>query len=328
MKEKLIIVGAGISGIYSAYLLKDKYDITIIEARDRVGGRILTINEFDLGASWIWKHQKNILKLIDTLGLKVFEQYNKGYALYDEKRGLKKFLTPEGDISYRIEGGTIKLIDELTKNLDISINLKEKVISTKYINNKLYLETNRGTYNPNKIIFTIPPRLFLEKINFSPEIDFNIKINLNNIATWMAHSSKAIIEFEESFWRNENLSGFVFSTIGPLMEIHDASTNEKNGLLGFLNSKNLFNENNIKNQIDRVFNKEEIKNIYNLDWREEEFTSTKKDLDVNYDYFSYGYDLNLYDDKVHFIGTESNKEEGGYLEGAINSVLNLVKKLN
>ena len=60
MKKKLIIVGAGISGIYTAYLLKDKYDITIIEARDRVGGRILTINEFDLGASWIWKHQKNI----------------------------------------------------------------------------------------------------------------------------------------------------------------------------------------------------------------------------------------------------------------------------
>ncbi|MBT8343279.1 MAG: NAD(P)-binding protein, partial [Sulfurovum sp.] len=34
-KKKLLIIGAGLSGLYSAVLLQDTYDVTIIEARDR-----------------------------------------------------------------------------------------------------------------------------------------------------------------------------------------------------------------------------------------------------------------------------------------------------
>jgi monoamine oxidase len=43
MKQKVVIIGAGISGLYLAYLLEEKFDVTILEARDRVGGRIYSI---------------------------------------------------------------------------------------------------------------------------------------------------------------------------------------------------------------------------------------------------------------------------------------------
>jgi monoamine oxidase len=39
LKEKIIVLGAGFAGLYAAYLLQEQgYDVTVLEARDRVGG--------------------------------------------------------------------------------------------------------------------------------------------------------------------------------------------------------------------------------------------------------------------------------------------------
>lgn len=44
MKEKLAIIGTGIAGMASAYFLKDKYDITVFEKNDYIGGHTNTVN--------------------------------------------------------------------------------------------------------------------------------------------------------------------------------------------------------------------------------------------------------------------------------------------
>lgn len=54
----VIIVGAGISGLYAGYLLQQQHKkILIIEARNRIGGRIHTLDftgaKIDAGAAWI-----------------------------------------------------------------------------------------------------------------------------------------------------------------------------------------------------------------------------------------------------------------------------------
>ena len=41
-KPKVVIIGAGISGLSCAVNLLHRCDVTILEARDRVGGRINT----------------------------------------------------------------------------------------------------------------------------------------------------------------------------------------------------------------------------------------------------------------------------------------------
>jgi monoamine oxidase len=56
--ESVAVIGAGISGIAAAKTLQDNgYTVSVLEARDRIGGRIFTDNSLgfniDLGASWI-----------------------------------------------------------------------------------------------------------------------------------------------------------------------------------------------------------------------------------------------------------------------------------
>ncbi|MFD8705467.1 flavin monoamine oxidase family protein [Kitasatospora sp. NPDC059648] len=57
--RKVIVVGAGISGLGAARYLADKgHEVSVLEARDRIGGRVWTSRQWsgtplDLGASWI-----------------------------------------------------------------------------------------------------------------------------------------------------------------------------------------------------------------------------------------------------------------------------------
>lgn len=72
----VIIIGAGIAGLSAAKNLKDKgLSVIVLEARERIGGRIWTDNSLDLpldlGASWIHGINKNPIKqLADQFHIK------------------------------------------------------------------------------------------------------------------------------------------------------------------------------------------------------------------------------------------------------------------
>jgi monoamine oxidase len=82
--RRVIIVGAGIAGIGAARLLRDAgHEVVILEARDRIGGRIWTNSSLgtpiDLGASWIHQSKTNPLTQIAAqhkLGVKLTDYSN------------------------------------------------------------------------------------------------------------------------------------------------------------------------------------------------------------------------------------------------------------
>ena len=330
-KPKLCIIGAGLSGLYTALILEDKYDVMLLESRSRIGGRILNLGGHDMGPSWVWAHQKNILKLIDRLGLIRFEQYTKGYALYDAPDGVQRFNTPPSPISYRVEGGMSQIVWSLEKQLQIPVILNETVTSLTQIKEKIVVETTSKTYEVDKVISTLPPRLAVESITYNPSLSTSLQTQLQNIPTWMGYAVKCVIEYPEAFWRDDGLSGFAVSHVGPLGEVHDACTENKAALFGFVHSHAKMEdiEEAVIKQLIRMYGAKasHYLNIYVVDWKKEAETSTSLDAEPLREHPSYGFDATHFNGKLIFSGTESAFNEGGYLEGAINSAMHVKNML-
>ena len=92
MTHDVVIIGAGLSGLAAAdALIKAGLSVRVVEARNRVGGRILTTSDgaraFDMGPAWIWPHDRRMLRLIDDLGLSVGDQYASGRLVFEAADG-------------------------------------------------------------------------------------------------------------------------------------------------------------------------------------------------------------------------------------------------
>ena len=75
----IIVVGAGLSGLVSGMQLHEAgHEVVILEARDRVGGRVLTVRDgfedgqyADVGAMILYEGQPNIMELCERFGLEL-----------------------------------------------------------------------------------------------------------------------------------------------------------------------------------------------------------------------------------------------------------------
>jgi monoamine oxidase len=85
----VIVVGAGLSGMIAAReLLAAGLQPLVLEADDRVGGRILTEEPLpgvplELGAQWIGDTHERMFRLAAELGVQTFPQYDEGETSYD-----------------------------------------------------------------------------------------------------------------------------------------------------------------------------------------------------------------------------------------------------
>ena len=92
-----LIIGAGVAGLAAADKLADSgHDVIVLEARDRVGGRVHTDAKtfgvpVDLGASWIHGHRGNpLMKLARRHAIPIEETPYDEVGLYDGSKRLSK----------------------------------------------------------------------------------------------------------------------------------------------------------------------------------------------------------------------------------------------
>ena len=101
-QPKVIVIGAGFSGLAAAYQLKKRgIDVVVLEARNRVGGRVWTDQlpdgtYIDRGAQWVGPGQDKLYALARDTGVDTFPTHDQGKSLLclDGKKKPYKGLIP------------------------------------------------------------------------------------------------------------------------------------------------------------------------------------------------------------------------------------------
>lgn len=115
----IIVIGAGLSGLYSAYLLQNSgKKVLILEARSRVGGRTFTENGIDLGGQWVGSSQKRVIKLLEKFNLQIYPQYQEGKSISHLDQDITYYSSniSESDSNDNLQN-TIKQLDTLSQIL-------------------------------------------------------------------------------------------------------------------------------------------------------------------------------------------------------------------
>ncbi|GAA1582371.1 flavin monoamine oxidase family protein [Actinoplanes couchii] len=116
----VVVVGAGVTGLTVANRLHAAgKSVLVLEARDRVGGRLLTEDiegvRLEVGGQWVSPDQTALLALIDELGLEMYSRYRAGESVYIGADGVRR--TFEGE-QFPVPATTEAEMERLTKELD------------------------------------------------------------------------------------------------------------------------------------------------------------------------------------------------------------------
>jgi len=115
----VVVVGAGASGLTAANRLKDaRRTVVVLEARDRVGGRLWTDDidgaMLEIGGQWVSPDQDALIETLADLGLETYPRYREGVNIYIGPDGQQKRF--EGEIfpvPPATEQEIVSLIDKL-----------------------------------------------------------------------------------------------------------------------------------------------------------------------------------------------------------------------
>lgn len=346
--ERITIIGGGLSGLTLAYLLSKKnINATVLEASDRLGGRIQTVKgvlktPLELGATWFSDMHPQLQSLLEELELKKYPQFSKGKSLFQTKsfEPPQEFFVPEAENpSYRIVGGTQMLIETLNKKIsNNSSHLNSKVKAVKEVGNELVVECNNGAVHySDKVVLCLPPQLVFEQIKFSPELPNDLTAILPHVQTWMAGSIKFVLEYAAPFWRDQGYSGMLFSHSGIVTEMHDHTNFEQNkfGFTGFLNSGAATYSQEVRKeyvlqQLGVLLGEKARNPIAYFDkvWTNEYVSGGNHSLQRPHQYN--GHPLlqqSFMGEKLFFSGTETAQEFSGYMEGAIVSARKMADEI-
>lgn len=328
----VVVVGAGPAGVRAAGLLHAAgRSVVVLEARDRVGGRLLSVrsgeHRFDLGATWFWPNERRVTALVAELNLDVFPQHLDGDMMYQPATGPQRIEGNQLDVpSGRFRGGAQSLPEALARLLpDGVVRLGEPVRSIRRVGDRVEVDTDRSQWTTEQVVLAVPPATAVASIDIG-RLDAPVGAVAAVTPVWMGGTVKVVASYERAFWRDAGLAGSAFSHVGPLREIHDMSGNGGTpaALFGFAQPEPGApppGRDAVIDQFATLFGPPAASPtaLWIHDWRHESFTVAPETLGLT-DYRTYGHEAfqqPSLDGRLHWASTETAPDAPGHIEGAL-----------
>lgn len=327
----VVVVGAGPAGLRAAGLLQTAgRSVVVLEARDRLGGRLLSMrsgdDHFDLGATWFWPNERRVAALVDELGLDVFEQHLEGDMMYEPPTGLQRIEGNQLDVrSGRFGEGAQSLPEALARLLPEAVRFEEPVRSIRTVGDRVEVATDRSRWTAAHTILAVPPATAVASIEIE-HLDDAVEAVAAATPVWMGATVKVVAHYQRGFWRDAGLAGSAFSHVGPLREIHDMSGpgGTPAALFGFAQpavGTPPPGRDAVLGQFAALFGPAAAapEALWIQDWRHESFTVSPLALGLT-DYSTYGhraFQQPSLDGRLHWASTETAPDAPGHIEGAL-----------
>lgn len=330
------VVGAGIAGLTAARALAGAgLSVRVHEARDRVGGRLLSITDdgctVDLGATWFWPNEPMVQELVDELGVRIFPQELAGDAMFEaDLRGARRIEgNPVDTVSARFADGAQALALHLAERLPAgALLLRDPVTRVLVDDGVVAVEAASGVTTARHVVVAIPPALAVEAITFSPDLPADVQSLAESTAVWMGGVVKAVAVFDRALWREVGLAGAAISYQGPFGEVHDHSGpgGSPAALFGFAAAAPFDGASPeqigaaFAQQLARVFGAAAAgpRHVHVTDWSAERYTSPRAPSPGA---ATTGYGHPMYQrptsGRIHWASTETSTQHPGHIEGAL-----------